>query len=132
VAQQKRIRLGTMRLWVRSLALLRGLRIQCCHELWYRSQMWLRSCVAMAVCRLAAVALIRPLAWEPPCAASVALKSKKKKVKNYCFRVPWWLSRLRIQHCHCCGSGDCCGMGSNPGLGTSTCHSCSQTNKVLF
>ena len=19
--------------------------------------------------------------------------------------VPWWLSRLKIQHCHCCGSG---------------------------
>ena len=29
--------------------------------------------------RLAAVALIRPLAWEPPYAMSVALKSQKKK-----------------------------------------------------
>ena len=28
--------------------------------------------------RLAAVAPIQPLAWEPPCAAGVALKSKKK------------------------------------------------------
>ena len=28
----------------------------------------------------AAVALIRPLAWEPPCAAGVALKSKKIKI----------------------------------------------------
>ena len=27
--------------------------------------------------------------------------------------VPWWLSRLRIQHCHCCG------MGSVPCPGTS-------------
>ena len=27
---------------------------------------------------LAAVALIRPLAWEPPCDGGVALKSKKK------------------------------------------------------
>ena len=26
-----------------------------------------------------ATAAIRPLAWEPPCASSVALKSKKKK-----------------------------------------------------
>ena len=34
-AKQKRIRLGTMRLQVRSLASLSGLRIQCCHELWY-------------------------------------------------------------------------------------------------
>ena len=30
-------------------------------------------------CRPAAVAPIKPLAWEPPCATSVALKSKKKK-----------------------------------------------------
>ena len=33
VAQWKQIRLGTMRLWVRSLALLSGLRIQCCRGL---------------------------------------------------------------------------------------------------
>ena len=30
-------------------------------------------------CRPATVALIGPLAWEPPYATSVALKSKKKK-----------------------------------------------------
>ena len=30
-------------------------------------------------CRPAAVALIQPLAWEPPCATAVALKSKKQK-----------------------------------------------------
>ena len=30
--------------------------------------------------RLAAVAPIRPLAWEPPYAASVALKSKQKNM----------------------------------------------------
>ena len=28
--------------------------------------------------RLAAAALLQPLAWEPPYAASIALKSKKK------------------------------------------------------
>ena len=33
VAQQKQIRLGTMRLWVGSLASLSGLGIQRCHEL---------------------------------------------------------------------------------------------------
>ena len=31
--------------------------------------------------RSAATALIRPLAWEPPCAAGVALKKTKKKKK---------------------------------------------------
>ena len=49
VVQQKQIRLGTMRLWVRSLASLSGLRIWRCHELWCRSQTHLRSDVAVAV-----------------------------------------------------------------------------------
>ena len=44
-----RIRLGTMRLRVRSPALLCGLRIRRCHELWGRSQTRLRSGVAVAV-----------------------------------------------------------------------------------
>ena len=33
-------------------------------------------------CRPAAAALIRPLAWEPPCAAGEALKSKKQTKQN--------------------------------------------------
>ena len=48
IVQWKRIRPGTMRLWVRSLALLSGLRIQCCRELWYRSQTWLGAGVALS------------------------------------------------------------------------------------
>ena len=38
VVQQKQIRLGTMSLWVQSLALLSRLKIQPCRELWCRSQ----------------------------------------------------------------------------------------------
>ena len=49
---------------VRSLALLSGLRIQGCHELW---------------CRPAAIAPIIPLAWELPYATGMALKKEKKK-----------------------------------------------------
>ena len=49
VAQQKRIQLVIVRLWVRSLALLSGLRIQRCRGLWCSSQMQLRSRVAVAV-----------------------------------------------------------------------------------
>ena len=49
MVQQKQIWLGTMRLWVRSLASLSGLRIRRCWELWCRSQTRLRSGVAMAV-----------------------------------------------------------------------------------
>ena len=33
-------------------------------------------------CRLAAVALIRPLAWGPPYARGVALKRQKKKKRK--------------------------------------------------
>ena len=39
----------TMRLWVRSLTSLSGLRIRRCCELWCRSQTWLRFGVAVAV-----------------------------------------------------------------------------------
>ena len=67
MVQQKRTRLGTMWFWVPSLASLNGLRIWRCHELWYR---------------LAAIALIQPLAREPPYAAGVALKIKKNKKKK--------------------------------------------------
>ena len=49
VAQQKWIRLGIMKLWVRSLALLSGLRIQNCHELWCRLYTQLGFGVAVAV-----------------------------------------------------------------------------------
>ena len=41
--------MATMRLWVRPLALLRGLRIRPCCELWCRSQTRLGSGVAVAV-----------------------------------------------------------------------------------
>ena len=74
VVQQKRIRLGTMRLRVQFLAWLSGLRFRHCRGsdlalLW----LW---------CRPAAVAPIRPLAWEPPHAVGAALKKKKKKRGN--------------------------------------------------
>ena len=62
------IRLGTMKLRVGSLALLSGLRIRHCHELWLR---------------LTATALIRPLAWEPPYAAGAALKRQKNLQEFY-------------------------------------------------
>ena len=68
-----------MRFRVQSLASLSGLRIWRCPELWCRSQTWLRSCIAVG----AAIALIRPLAWEPSHAAGMAIKRQKtKKTKN--------------------------------------------------
>ena len=45
--------------------------------------MWLGSGIAVAVIyRLAAAALIPPLAWELPCATGVAIKRKKKKKRK--------------------------------------------------
>ena len=49
MAQWRRIRLGTMRLRVRSLALFSGVRIWRCHELWCGSWTRLGSGVAVAV-----------------------------------------------------------------------------------
>ena len=41
---------------------------------------WVKDLVLLWLwCRLAATALIRPLAWEPPHAVGAALKSKKKE-----------------------------------------------------
>ena len=71
-----------MRMQVRSLALLSGLRIWRCHELWCRSKMptKIMRCYKLW-CRPEAVALIRSLAWELPYGPGVALKSIKKKKK---------------------------------------------------
>ena len=49
MAQWKQIQLGTMRLRVRSLTWLSGLRIRRGHELWCKSQKQLGSGVAVAV-----------------------------------------------------------------------------------
>ena len=49
VAQQKQIQLGSMRLRVRFLASLNRLRIQCCRNLWCRSQTLLGSGIAVAL-----------------------------------------------------------------------------------
>ena len=49
VAQWKRIRLVSVRMQVQSMASLSGLRIQRCHELWCRSQIWLGSYVVVPV-----------------------------------------------------------------------------------
>ena len=71
-----------MRLWVRSVALLSGLRIWCCHKLWCRSQMCSDLVWLWLWCRQAATALIGPLAWKPPYAAGTALKRQKKNFQK--------------------------------------------------
>ena len=49
VAQWEQTGLGSMRTWLASLALLSGLRVWRCHELWRELPMWLGFCVAVAV-----------------------------------------------------------------------------------
>ena len=84
MAQQKRIRLGTMRLQVRPLASLSTLRIWCvamsCGVGHRRSLdlallwLWRKS---------AATAQIGPLARELPCAVGAPQKTKDKKKKEF-------------------------------------------------
>ena len=78
MAQQKRIQLGTVRLQVQSLASLSGLRIWHCLSCGVGCRHGSDLVLLWLCCRLAAVALIQPLAWELP---YVALKDKKKKKK---------------------------------------------------
>ena len=69
-----------MRMWVQSLALLIGLRIWRCHELWWGLQTWRGFGVAEAVGVGWQLQLqFNPLAWELPYAAGAALKSAPNK-----------------------------------------------------
>ena len=79
MVQWKQIRLGTMRLWVRSLVLLRGLTIWRCRELWCRSQTQLGSRVAMAVVQ--AISCSSDLTLSLGTSEGVVLK-KQTKTKN--------------------------------------------------
>ena len=78
MGQQKRIRLGTMRLRAQSLASLSGLRIWPCCERGIGHRCGSDPALPWLWCRLAAIAPIRPLAWEPPYATSMSLKSKNR------------------------------------------------------
>ena len=74
-----------MRTWVQFLGLLNGLRIQHCRELGCRLQTlaWIGHCCGCGgVGRPAAIAPIRPLAWERPYAMGAALKRQKRKRKE--------------------------------------------------
>ena len=79
VAQRKQIWLGTIGLWVRSLASLNGLRIQRCHELWCRSQMWFGSYVTVAVVKARTIALIGPLSLGTSICRGCSPKKQKRK-----------------------------------------------------
>ena len=84
MAQQKQTRLGMMRLRIRSLALLTGLRIWGCRELWCRSQMQLRSGIALALAQASSYSSY----WTPSLGTSICSghgpeKTKDQKKKNH-------------------------------------------------
>jgi len=85
VVHWKQIRLGTMRLRVQSLASLRGLRIQCCCELWRRSQIWLGSHIAVAVVQAGGCSSDSTASLgTSTCLRCGPKKQKKKKKKKNC------------------------------------------------
>ena len=79
-AARNEIRLGMMRLQVRSLVLLTGLKIQHCCELWCRSQMQLRSGVAVAVAVVKANGYSSD--WTPSLGTSICRVRSPRKTKK--------------------------------------------------
>ena len=47
----------------------------------------------------------------------LTMLGKELPLRGCLFGVPWWLSRFRIQYCHCYGSGGCCGTRLIPAPG---------------
>ena len=71
-----------MRLRVRSLPLLSGLRIRRCCDCGVGRRRGSDPALLRLWRRLAATAMIRPLAWEPPYAAGAAQEMAKRQKKN--------------------------------------------------
>ena len=97
MAQWKRILVGTMRLHVRSLVSLSRLRIPCCHELWCRSQRWLRSGIAVALVQASSCSSN----WIPSLGTSICCKcgpkrQKDKKTANTQRKQPLCQAQLNI------------------------------------
>ena len=80
-----------MQMWVRSLALLSGSRIQHCHELWYRSQMWLGSGITVAVAQATSWSSNETLSLGTSTCQGTALKRPKKGLPSWLSsEQTWW------------------------------------------
>ena len=93
MAQSKRIWLVSLRMQVQSLASLSRWKILSCRELW---------------CRLAAEALIQPLAWEPPYVQVCPYKKRQKKKKKVGYKAICnmiYFSFLQMWHVQIPGPG---------------------------
>ena len=95
-APWKRTWLVSIRMQVQSLAPLSRLMIWRCHKLHCRLQGGLDPTLLLLWCRLARVAIIRPLAWEFPYTTPATLKkAKKKKCKRNLF---WVIYNIKWQN----------------------------------
>ena len=109
-----------MRIWVWSLALLSGLRIQCCGELWCRltattliqTLAWLRSCIVVAVVQAGSYNSDSNLSLGTSIYHRYSPKKKeRKKKKQYywnCFPSFRTCSQLKINKL---GEGSCVAWG---------------------
>ena len=92
--QWKWIWLGTMRLCFRSLASLSGLRIWHCCELWYRSQTWLGSRIAVTVVLgLQCSSDLTPNLGTSICCGCGSKKTRQKKKKKKRTWCEHWFSQ---------------------------------------
>ena len=87
----------SMSMWIQSLALISGLRIQLCHELWYRLQIWLRSCVAMAVAQLSWCSSDSTPSLGNSICCGCSPKKKKEKKKEEIFYKPFYEESITLK-----------------------------------
>jgi len=88
-----------MRIWVQSLALLSGLRIRCCCELWCRLQIWLGSYIAMAMVQAGNCSSdLTPSLGTSICLRCDPKKQKKKKKKEEKNVNTYNFSNQRLEH----------------------------------
>ena len=104
VAQQQQTGLAPVRVQIRYLALLSGLRIWHCRKLQYRSQTWLRPSMAVAVIQASRCSSdFTPGLGTCKCSKCSLKKKKTKQNKNPqplsnikgSPGVPWWWNGLR-------------------------------------
>ena len=92
MAQWVIAQLLSMRIWVRSLALLSGLGIWCCHMM-HRPQMWLGSCVVVTGVGWQLELLFDPypgnfqMPWVRPLKKTNKKRNRGEKLGNK--GVPW-------------------------------------------
>ena len=87
-----------MRTWVWFLALLSGLRIWCCHELWWRSQTRFGSGVAVALAQASSCSSDSTPSLERLCTVGADLNKTKQNKKCVCMYIYFRYIRFLAHH----------------------------------